>query len=146
MKRHSGCKEIIRVPNAIFGYALAKAGRRNEAEALRKRLETAKEYVSPAELSALYVGLGEREQALSELERAYTEHDLQLQYLAIDPNFDTLRSESTLSRTHPQSRSAAVGLFSIEWQSRAYPSIKSVVERMHILPTTFSKLLRHTGA
>ncbi len=76
-----------------LGYALAKAGRRNDAEALRKRLETTKEYVSPAELAVLYVGLGDREQALSALERAYTEHDLQMNFLAVDPHYDALRSE-----------------------------------------------------
>ena len=76
-----------------LGYALAKAGRRSEAEAILKRLETTKEYVSPAELASLYVGLGEKEQALSALERAYTAHDLQLQFLAIEPHLDPLRSD-----------------------------------------------------
>ena len=76
-----------------LGYALAKAGRRNDAEALRKRLETTKEYVSPAELAVLYVGLGDSEQALSALERAYTAHDLQMNFLAVDPHYDALRSE-----------------------------------------------------
>jgi serine/threonine-protein kinase len=76
-----------------LGYALAKAGRRNDAGALRKRLETTKEYVSPAELAVLYVGLGDREHALSALERAYTEHDLQMNFLAVDPHYDALRSE-----------------------------------------------------
>jgi len=76
-----------------LGYALAKAGRLKEAEALRIRLETTKEYVSPAELAMLYLGLGEKEQTLSALERAYTEHDLQMQFLAIEPHYDPLRSE-----------------------------------------------------
>ncbi|HZI87083.1 MAG TPA: protein kinase, partial [Pyrinomonadaceae bacterium] len=78
---------------SYLGYALAKAGRRGEAEAILKRLETTKEYVSRAELAGLYVALGEREQALSALERAYTEHDLQMQFLGIDPHLDPLRSE-----------------------------------------------------
>jgi len=76
-----------------LGYTLAKAGRRKEAEALRTQLETTKEYVAPAELAVLYVGLGDRDQALSALERGYTEHDLQLQFLAIEPHYDALRSE-----------------------------------------------------
>ena len=77
-----------------LGYALAKAGHRGEAEALLKHLETTKEYVSPAELAILYVGLGEKEKALAALERAYAEHDLQMQYLGIDPGYDSIRSES----------------------------------------------------
>jgi len=76
-----------------LGNALAKAGRRAEAEAILKKLETTKEYVSPGELAVLYVGLGDKEQALSALERAYTAHDLQMQFLGIDPHVDPLRSE-----------------------------------------------------
>jgi hypothetical protein len=72
---------------------LAKAGKRDEAEKLRKQLETKKDYVSPAELAIAYVGLGEKEQALSSLEHAYTEHDLQLQFLGADPHYDDIRSE-----------------------------------------------------
>ena len=76
-----------------LGYALARAGRRTEAKAIQKKLETTKEYVSPAELAALYVGLGEKEQALSSLERAYAAHDLQLGFLGVDEVYDSLRSE-----------------------------------------------------
>jgi len=76
-----------------LGYALAKAGQRGEAEAILEQLETTSEYVSPAELAVLYVGLGEKEKALSALERAYAAHDLQMQYLGIDPGYDSLRSE-----------------------------------------------------
>jgi tetratricopeptide (TPR) repeat protein len=76
-----------------LGYSLAQAGRRNEAEAILKKLETSKEYVSPAELAVLYLGLGDRENALSALERAYGAHDLQMGYLGVDPHYDPLRSE-----------------------------------------------------
>lgn len=72
---------------------MAKAGRRNEAESILKKLETTKEYVSPAELAVLYVGLDQKEQALSALERAYAAHDLQMGFLGIDPHYDSLRSE-----------------------------------------------------
>lgn len=76
-----------------LGYSLAKAGQRNEAETILKKLETAKEYVSPAELAVLYLGLGDKEKSLSALERGYTAHDLQMGYLAVDPHYDPLRSE-----------------------------------------------------
>ena len=75
------------------GYALAKAGQRGEAEAILKQLETTSEYVSPAELAVLYAALGEKEKALSALERAYAAHDLQMRYLGIDSHYDSLRSE-----------------------------------------------------
>jgi tetratricopeptide (TPR) repeat protein len=77
----------------FLGYALAKAGRRNEAEAILKRLKTTKEYVSPPELAIFYVGLGEKELALSALERAYAAHDPQMQFLGAAPEYDAVRSE-----------------------------------------------------
>ena len=79
--------------DCYLGVALAKAGRRSEADALLKRLETTKDYVSPAELACLYSGLDQKEQALSALERAYAAHDLQMQFLGVAPYYDPLRSE-----------------------------------------------------
>lgn len=76
-----------------LGVALAKDGQIGEAKAILRRLETGKDYVSPVELAVLYVGLGEREKALAALERAYSERDSQMQYLVIEPNFDSLSSE-----------------------------------------------------
>ena len=46
------------------GLALAWAGRRREAHAILDKLKTTKEYVSPAELAALYAMLGENEGAI----------------------------------------------------------------------------------
>ena len=76
-----------------LGYALSKAGRTKEAEAILKRLQSTKEYVSPAELAVLYIGLGQKEQALSSLERGYAIHDLQMGFLGVDQHYDPLRSE-----------------------------------------------------
>ncbi len=77
-----------------FGAACARAGEREKAQAILKRLETTKEYVSPGELPVLYIALGEREKALASLEKAYAAHDLQLQNLTTDPAFDPLRNDS----------------------------------------------------
>ena len=74
-----------------LGYALALAGRRREAEEILNRLKKSKHYVSPTELAGLYVMLGDNEGAIAMLERAYTEHDLQLQTLKIDPHLYSLR-------------------------------------------------------
>jgi serine/threonine-protein kinase len=76
-----------------LGYALAKSSQRGEAEAVLKHLQTTKEYVSPGELAVLYAGLGDKEAALSSLEKAYAAHDLQMQFLKLDPHFDSLRSD-----------------------------------------------------
>jgi TolB-like protein/DNA-binding winged helix-turn-helix (wHTH) protein/Flp pilus assembly protein TadD len=76
-----------------LGWALAGAGRRREAQAILDKLNTTKEYVSPAELAALYAMLGDNERALALLEKAYAAHDLQLQYLNIATQYDGLRSD-----------------------------------------------------
>ncbi len=76
-----------------LGAAYAHAGDRQQAQAILKRLQTGKAYVSPGELAILYAALGEREQAFTSLERAFAARDLQLQYLGVDPSFDSLRSD-----------------------------------------------------
>ncbi len=77
-----------------LGTAYAQAGERERAQAILKRLQTNKDYVSPVGLAVLLVALGEREQAFSSLERAYAAHDTQLQFLGVDPMFDSLRGDS----------------------------------------------------
>lgn len=77
-----------------LGYDLAMSGRKGEAQAILARLKETKDYVSPEELAGLYAGLGDKEGALAMLERAYQEHDLQLQVLKIDRRLDSLRSDA----------------------------------------------------
>jgi serine/threonine-protein kinase len=77
----------------FLGYALAQAGKRNEALAILEKLKTTKEYVSPTELAVLYAGLGDKEAAFSLLEKAYAVHDPHLQYLKCQPHFDSLQTD-----------------------------------------------------
>ena len=77
----------------FYGYALAQLGKKSEAQAILEDLKTTKEYVSPAELAILYLGLGDKEGAFASLEKAYAAHDVQLQYLKVDAHFDSLRSD-----------------------------------------------------
>jgi hypothetical protein len=44
-------------------------------------------------LAVLYIALGDTESAFSSLEKAYSVHDLQLQYLKVDPDFDPVRAD-----------------------------------------------------
>jgi len=92
-------KEVVRLgedstsTKIYLGYSLAMSGKRNEALAILNEMQTTKEYVSPAELAVLYAGLGDKEQAFAALERAYAAHDFQLQYLKVEPSYDSLRSD-----------------------------------------------------
>jgi len=76
-----------------LGAAYALGGERERAQAILKRLQTSNQYVSPAKLAVLYAALGERDQAFASLEKAYTARDLQMQFLGVDPDYDSLRSD-----------------------------------------------------
>jgi tetratricopeptide (TPR) repeat protein len=76
-----------------LGSTYARAGEREKAQAILKSLQTSKEYRSPGELALLYAALGDWEEAFASLEKAYAGHDLQLQYLGVDPAFDPIRSD-----------------------------------------------------
>ncbi len=58
---------------------------------LKERARTG--YVSPLTLADRYVQLGDKEQAIAWLEKAYQEHAMGLQSLKMDPMYDPLRSD-----------------------------------------------------
>jgi TolB-like protein/Flp pilus assembly protein TadD len=78
----------------FLGYALAQGGKRNEAQTILDKLKKTKEHVSLAELAVLYAGLGDKEGALISLERAYALRDPQMQFIKVDPHYDSLRTDS----------------------------------------------------
>jgi TolB-like protein/DNA-binding winged helix-turn-helix (wHTH) protein/Tfp pilus assembly protein PilF len=91
--------KLYGVPNGLMdlGYVYAVSGKRAEALAILSKLKTSKEYVSPTGVALLYTGIGDKEAAFQWLERAYVSHDSQLQYLKVDPRYDSLRSDSRLA-------------------------------------------------
>jgi tetratricopeptide (TPR) repeat protein len=58
----------------------------------KKQLEPAARG-SPLDKAALYVRLGRNEQAFKLLDQAYSEHDMWLVPLKVDPRWDKIRSE-----------------------------------------------------
>jgi len=77
-----------------LGYAYALTGKRAEAIAVIKTLETLeqKSFASPFGIAAIYCGLGQKDQALAWLEKAYQERDPSLPDAEIEPPLDPLRS------------------------------------------------------
>jgi tetratricopeptide (TPR) repeat protein len=75
--------------------AYAHAGRREEGlrllNELKRRQQTS--YVPAAPFVNAYLGLGDNEQALAWLERAYEEESNILQLMKVYPNFDPLRGD-----------------------------------------------------
>jgi len=75
--------------------AYAHAGRRTDAlrllDELKRRQQTA--YVPTVAFVNAYLGLGDNEQALAWLERAYQEHAPILRYIRVHPFLDSLRND-----------------------------------------------------
>jgi TolB-like protein/DNA-binding winged helix-turn-helix (wHTH) protein/Tfp pilus assembly protein PilF len=78
-----------------LGHALAVAGRRAEALAMLEGLGhlSATRYVSPYSVALVHAGLGERDQALVWLDKAYAERSDYMPYLRLEPMLDGLRSD-----------------------------------------------------
>jgi len=82
-----------------LAHAYAVSGRRREAQRMMGELmEQAKQsYVSPYGIAMIHVGLGEKDQALAWLQRAYQERTWDLVYLKVDPKLDSLRTDPRLT-------------------------------------------------
>ena len=80
---------------AELGHALAVAGRGAEARALLEDLRqlSSSRYVSPYSVALVHAGLGDRDQALAWLDKAYAERSDYMPYLGLEPMLDSLRSD-----------------------------------------------------
>ncbi|PYO34492.1 MAG: hypothetical protein DMD86_08515 [Candidatus Rokuibacteriota bacterium] len=78
-----------------LGHALGVAGRRAEALAMLEGLRqlSSTRYVSPYSVALVHAGLGDRDQALAWLEKAYVERSDYMPYLNREPMLDGLRSD-----------------------------------------------------
>ena len=80
----------------LLGQAYARNGQKDEAQKVLARLnEMAKSrYVAPYAIAFVYLGLGEKERAIDELERAYQNGDTNYLFLIkVDPLLDDLRGD-----------------------------------------------------
>ncbi len=93
----SGIPSVDPGPLALadLGHALAVVGRKSEAVAVLKELQqfSEKYYVDAARIALIHVGLGEKDQALSQLQKAYEQRDVGLVVLRADPRYDPLRDD-----------------------------------------------------
>lgn len=80
---------------ASLGHALARAGDRDKAAAIRNQLqeESAGTYVPPYWMATLSIALGEHDEAFRWLEAAHAERSGGLVWLAVDPRMDRIRSD-----------------------------------------------------
>jgi DNA-binding winged helix-turn-helix (wHTH) protein/TolB-like protein/Tfp pilus assembly protein PilF len=80
---------------ALLGYAYAVAGKRSEARKILDELDqlSKQKYVASAPVGIIYIGLGEKDQVLQWLEKAYDERLWEVGMLKVAPVFDPLRSD-----------------------------------------------------
>ena len=80
---------------SVIGHVYAISG--NKAEAgkilaeLQQRAKTA--YLPATYIAKIYAGLGDKNQAFAWLEKAYTSHDPQIEFLGVEPLYDPLRGD-----------------------------------------------------
>ena len=88
LKRNIGMQS-----NFVVGYAYAMLGMEAEAlTVLNKVLENSKtKYVPPAQLAILYVGLGQYDKALDQVEQAYLVHDTWFLWIKYSNMLDPIR-------------------------------------------------------
>ncbi|MDQ2867305.1 MAG: tetratricopeptide repeat protein [Verrucomicrobiota bacterium] len=81
---------------ASIGYAAAMAGDRAKTEAVLNELKTSssQRYVAPASIALVYNALGDRNEAVSWLNKACEERDVWVTLLKVDPRWDSLRADA----------------------------------------------------
>ncbi len=78
-----------------LGHGYAVSGKRAEAQKALAELKdlSRRRYVAPFNIAIIYVGLGDKAQALEWLEKAYGDRSFQLTWIKVWPQFDSLRGE-----------------------------------------------------
>jgi serine/threonine protein kinase/Flp pilus assembly protein TadD len=86
---------VITEPTAWLARAYAVSGKEAAAQKLLDALKqpSKQAYLFPYDVAMVYAGLGERDQALAWLERAYQERSSFMIALKVDPQLDSLRSD-----------------------------------------------------
>ncbi len=81
--------------NWALGYAYGVAGKRVEAERVLAYLldKQQKQFIWPAIIAYVYIGLGDKDRAFAWLEKTYDEGDRWIEFLQVDPWFDSLRGD-----------------------------------------------------
>jgi Tfp pilus assembly protein PilF len=87
-------KRSLNVVSSL-GHAYAVAGKMSEARKALDELQTRARQtkVSGYQIALVFVGLGEKDRAFEELEKAFRERSTLLTYVKMDPRFDPLHSD-----------------------------------------------------
>jgi serine/threonine-protein kinase len=92
---------------ATFAHAATRAGKEEITQKILNQLQEISEnmYVSAYDMASIYVGLGQSDEALNWLQKAYNEHAYLMIYLKVDPLMDPLRPKKQfkkiIQKIHP---------------------------------------------
>jgi TolB-like protein/Flp pilus assembly protein TadD len=80
---------------AGLGHVYAVSGKKSEARTVLEELKqlSGQEYVPAPGIALIYAGLGEKDQAFAWLDKGYEERSFQMQWIKIEPRWDSLRSD-----------------------------------------------------
>ena len=87
---------VAPLTEALLGTLYVKTGERAKAEELLLKLRAGGSDVSPINLAILHHALGDHDEAFALLEKAYAERDPNLPFAAVEPHFDSFRSDPRL--------------------------------------------------
>jgi serine/threonine protein kinase/Tfp pilus assembly protein PilF len=95
LKKAREIEASIPWPLAELGHAYAQSGRKGDAENALRELEgrSKRSYVPAYNFAEVYIGLGDKGQALAMLEKAYADRSMMLTLLPVDHEFDSLHSD-----------------------------------------------------
>jgi len=93
---YTKAQEATNLPSSGLAITYTRMGRQTEARNILAQLLQAREkrYVSAPVIAAVYVALGDKEEAFRWLERAFAEHSGILQWIAFLPEFRPLHSDA----------------------------------------------------
>jgi adenylate cyclase len=80
---------------AGLGHVYAVTGKKSEARTVIDELKQAseQEYLPASSIAFIYAGLGEKDQAFVWLDKGYEQRGFQMQWIKIEPRWDSLRSD-----------------------------------------------------
>jgi DNA-binding winged helix-turn-helix (wHTH) protein/TolB-like protein/predicted Zn-dependent protease len=80
---------------AMLGQVFGMLGRRSEAQKIIADLtkQAGQQYVSPTDVARIYAALGDSDQSITWLSKAYEQRAGWIIYLKVDPIFDSIRSD-----------------------------------------------------
>jgi tetratricopeptide (TPR) repeat protein len=80
---------------AGLGHVYAITGKKSDAQTVIDELKqrSEQEYVAANSIALIYAGLGEKDQAFAWLDKGYEQRAFQMQWIKIEPRWDSIRSD-----------------------------------------------------